>query len=69
MPYATRFFFSFQEALEGVVAEARAAGVYDEGIADLRASSVTLKQSPENVAVDPSSGAVTTLAQVQAYSR
>lgn len=54
----------FQEALEAVVAEARAAGVYDEGVADLRASSVSLKTKPEDVAKDPATGAVTTLAQV-----
>lgn len=53
------------EALEAVVAEARAAGVYDEGVADLRASSVTLKCTPEEVAADPATGAVTTLAQVR----
>lgn len=50
--------------MEAVIAEARAAGVYDEGIADLRASSVTLKTQPEDVARDPATGAVTTLAQV-----
>ncbi|CAM9618424.1 unnamed protein product [Scytosiphon promiscuus] len=51
-------------ALEAVLSEARAAGVYDEGVADLRASSVTLKNSPENVARDPATGATTQLAQV-----
>lgn len=50
-----------------MIAEARAAGVYDEGVADLRASSVTLKNNPEDVAVDPATGAVTTLAQVKNY--
>eukprot|EP00752_Nemacystus_decipiens_P009068 g8096.t1 len=51
-------------ALEAVLSEARAAGVYDEGVADLRASSVTLKSPPEDVARDPVTGAVTKLAQV-----
>lgn len=48
-----------------MITEARAAGVYDEGIADLRASSVTLKTTPEDVAMDPTTGAVTTLAKVK----
>lgn len=47
-----------------MLGEARAAGVYDEGVADLRASSVTLKNPPEDVARDPATGAVTQLAQV-----
>lgn len=46
------------------MSEARAAGVYDEGVADLRASSVTLKSHPEAVAADPATGATTTLSQV-----
>lgn len=53
-----------QGALEAVLSEARAAGLYDEGVADLRASSVTLSKPPEDVATDPATGAVTTLAQV-----
>lgn len=48
-----------------MLSEARAAGLYDEGVADLRASSVTLSSPPEDVATDPATGAVTTLAQVQ----
>ena len=55
----------FKGALEAVVAEARAAGLYDEGVADLRASSVTLKGPPEEIARDPATGAVTTLVQVR----
>ncbi|CAN0259794.1 unnamed protein product [Ectocarpus sp. 6 AP-2014] len=50
--------------LDAVLSEARAAGVYDEGVADLRASSVTLKNAPEEVAKDPATGATTQLAQV-----
>lgn len=46
-----------------MLSEARAAGVYDEGVADLRASSVTLKNAPEEVAKDPATGAITQLAQ------
>ncbi|CAM9573701.1 unnamed protein product [Ectocarpus fasciculatus] len=49
--------------LDAVLSEARAAGVYDEGVADLRASSVTLKNAPEEVAKDPATGAITQLAQ------
>lgn len=55
-----------QQALGAVLSEARAAGLYDEGVADLRASSVTLKNPPEEVAKDPATGAVTKLAQVDA---
>lgn len=54
-----------QGALDAVLSEARAAGVYDEGVADLRASSVTLKDPPEDVAMDPSTGAITKLAQAR----
>ncbi|CAN0020567.1 unnamed protein product [Pylaiella littoralis] len=52
-------------ALDAVLSEARAAGVYDEGVADLRASSVTLKSPPEDVARDPATGAITKLAQAR----
>ncbi|CAN0412064.1 unnamed protein product, partial [Discosporangium mesarthrocarpum] len=50
--------------LNVVVGEARAAGTYDKGVADLRASSVYLQGAPEEVARDPATGAVTTLARI-----
>lgn len=54
-----------QGALDAVLGEVRAAGLYDEGVADLRASSVTLKNPPEDVARDPATGAITKLAQAR----
>ncbi|KAK9819870.1 hypothetical protein WJX72_003467 [[Myrmecia] bisecta] len=65
-PDVQRHIFDFYQALlEATIERARKDGKYDEGIVDIKGTSVTLREEPQVIHRDPSSGAPTLLFRVQ----
>lgn len=57
-------FSLFMATLDDVIADAKATGEFEGSVEDIRASRVTLKEKPREIAIDTSCGATTTLTRL-----